>query len=120
MSAPIDPEAFAAGLTAVTNHVQRRFSELNDTEPVPQRQEIDAALQALPTALAHSGLGVEATVQHLLKDITPGLLKGHAGSRFYGLVTGGVTPASQLADILGTSCEYLGDRRSTCSNVLGP
>lgn len=99
------PESFAAGLTAVTSHIQHRFSELNDSEPIPSKHEIDAALQALPSTLPRTGLGVDATVKHLLAKITPGLLRGHAGSRFYGLVTGGVTPASQLADILGTSCE---------------
>ena len=115
---PIDsaPETFIAGLTAVTDHIQHRFSQLNDSEPIPSRREIDAALQALPSALPRSGLGVDATVHHLIKDITPGLLRGHAGSRFYGLVTGGVTPASQLADILGTSCKCIEESTNVYCN----
>jgi hypothetical protein len=105
MQSSTTPESFAAGLTAVSAHIAHRFTTLNDSEPIPSRQEIDTALRALPTVLPNSGIGIDATVKHLLEEITPGLLRGHAGSRFYGLVTGGVTPASQCADILGTSCE---------------
>lgn len=86
------------------SHLADRYNSLGSCAPVPPRADIDSALAALPSILPADGLGVTDTIQHLIDDITPGLLQGHAGSRFFGLVTGGVTPASQLADILGSSC----------------
>ncbi|KAJ9111456.1 hypothetical protein QFC19_001225 [Naganishia cerealis] len=105
MPSPDDIQSFQASLAQVTDHINARFSSLDDDHPIPSRPEIDAALQALPERIPSTGLGTNSTLHHLLQDITQGLLRGHAGSRFFGLVTGGVTPASQLADILGTSCE---------------
>lgn len=97
-------DEFAAALGEVIDHVSNRDTRLSSCAPIPPRSDIDSALAALPATIPADGLGVTGTIQHLLDDITPGLLQGHAGSRFFGLVTGGVTPASQLADILGTSC----------------
>jgi hypothetical protein len=97
-------DEFSAALGEVTSHISDRYTSLSSSAPIPPRSDIDSALAALPSTIPADGLGVTGTIQHLLDDITPGLLQGHAGSRFFGLVTGGVTPASQLADILGTSC----------------
>ncbi|KAJ9114704.1 hypothetical protein QFC22_005580 [Naganishia vaughanmartiniae] len=95
--------SFQLSLSQITDHLNDRFETLNNTAPTPTRSDIDSALLALPSELPSAGLGTKETVDHLLGDITKGFLTGHAGSRFFGLVTGGVTPASQLADILGTS-----------------
>lgn len=107
MPATDDAQSFQHSLTQITDHLNHRFKSLNNTPSTPTRSELDSALQALPSEIPSRGLGTSETVDHLLGDITKGLLKGHAGSRFFGLVTGGVTPASQLADILGTSCTSL-------------
>ncbi|KAJ9095675.1 hypothetical protein QFC21_005547 [Naganishia friedmannii] len=116
-------QAFQSSLAQITEHINHRFTALNNDHPTPTRSEIDSALQALPLEIPSVGLGIEGTVNHLLEDVTQGLLKGHAGSRFFGLVTGGVTPASQLADILGTSLETFQGRSvttgATASNIMG-
>lgn len=57
----------------------------------------------LPTTLPDGGLGEEATSDLLYKTIVPALAPGHAGPRYFGFVTGGRTPISQLADIVTTS-----------------
>lgn len=100
----MSPNELTAALGEVMSHLADRYNSLGSCAPVPPRADIDSALAALPSILPADGLGVTDTIQHLIDDITPGLLQGHAGSRFFGLVTGGVTPASQLADILGSSC----------------
>lgn len=102
----------ATALVLVTDHINARHTTLSDSPPIPTRQSIDAALSALPSKIPPEGLGLDQTIKHLIDDIAPGLLQGHAGSRFFGLVTGGVTPASQLADILGSSCTF-----PVCSSI---
>jgi hypothetical protein len=97
-------DEFVAALAQVMDHITTRHTTLSTSPPISTRESIDSALTALPPAIPSNGLGVTDTIRHLINDIAPGLLQGHAGSRFFGLVTGGVTPASQLADILGSSC----------------
>ncbi|KAF9573872.1 hypothetical protein EC968_007829 [Mortierella alpina] len=51
--------------------------------------------------LSSNGLGLELTVQELVSRIGPSLANS-AGPRYFGLVTGGVTPAAFLADWMVT------------------
>lgn len=54
-------------------------------------------LQRLPE---HGGLGLEKTTDHLLRDIAPALNGSSLSPKYYGFVTGGVTPAARVADVL--------------------
>ncbi|KAF9937647.1 hypothetical protein BGZ65_001305 [Modicella reniformis] len=56
----------------------------------------------LSLGLTQKGVGLEATAEELLSRIGPSLANS-AGPRYFGLVTGGVTPAAFLADWLVTS-----------------
>ncbi|KAK3325836.1 pyridoxal phosphate-dependent transferase [Apodospora peruviana] len=48
--------------------------------------------------LPRRGLGLDATVTHLLETILPGLNSQALSSRYFGFVTGGVLPAAEAAD----------------------
>ncbi|GAA6043288.1 hypothetical protein JCM8097_003036 [Rhodosporidiobolus ruineniae] len=99
-----DPTTHLAQLRRVNAALEQR-SQYNLAElPVTStKQAIERCLTKLPEELPQDGLGLEATTTHLLETIAPALMPGQAGPRCFGLVTGGVTPASQLADQLVTS-----------------
>ncbi|KWU42050.1 PLP-dependent transferase [Rhodotorula sp. JG-1b] len=54
-------------------------------------------------ALTRRARSPAETTTHLVDTICPALMPGQAGPRFYGLITGGVTPAAHLADMLVSS-----------------
>ncbi|CAZ85435.1 unnamed protein product [Tuber melanosporum] len=65
--------------------------------PVPDPQTITAARTILTHHLPHTGLGLEHTAQHLL-SLLPSFARTTA--HYYAFVTGSVTPAAHLADLL--------------------
>ncbi|KAK3810198.1 MAG: pyridoxal phosphate-dependent transferase [Benniella sp.] len=59
---------------------------------------VDPATQSfLSIELTQQGVGLESTVEELLSRIGPSMANS-TGPRYFGLVTGGVTPAALLAD----------------------
>ena len=66
---------------------------------IPSQASIDSTLSALPNSLPDAGLGTLKTTEYILNDILPGISQGQNGPRYFGFVTGGVTPAAQLAEI---------------------
>ncbi|KAI8854566.1 pyridoxal phosphate-dependent transferase [Chytridium lagenaria] len=57
----------------------------------------------MPLSLPSSGWDLNKVTDHLLDTIAPALAPGHAGPRYFGFVTGGVTHAATLADFISTS-----------------
>lgn len=57
------------------------------------------SLHSLSTTLPQTGLGTQQTLKQFQQDILP-YLSGSAGSRYWGFVTGGVTPAAMVGDWL--------------------
>ncbi|TNY22298.1 pyridoxal phosphate-dependent transferase [Rhodotorula diobovata] len=102
-SASYDQETFAAQLERINGHVLDRARSLPDLPVTSTKDAIEHALEVLPDGLPAEGLGLEATTTHLLSTISPALSPGQAGPRCFALITGGVTPAAQLADMLVTS-----------------
>ena len=70
---------------------------------LPASCRVELARSALPRNIPEQGLGVEQTTDHLLKDIAPCLNASSLSANYYGFVTGGVTPAARIADILVTT-----------------
>ncbi|KAI8807406.1 pyridoxal phosphate-dependent transferase [Cladochytrium replicatum] len=62
---------------------------------------VDDVVDSLKSNLPNDGEGLNATVSKMMEDIVP-WLSASTGPRYFGLVTGGVTPAAQLADHLVT------------------
>jgi hypothetical protein len=94
---------FETALDIVNNFLVERHRTLDRLPTRPTRQELDDALQSLPSSLPDQGIGTEGSIQYLLDDVVPGLWTGHAGNKYFGLVTGGVTEGAQLADMVATS-----------------
>ncbi|GAA5992571.1 hypothetical protein JCM10908_002667 [Rhodotorula pacifica] len=102
-SSSYDSTIYHAQLERVHAHLQARIDDLPTAPTTSTPTLIQHALATLPNALPERGLGLQDTTTHLLETICPALMPGQAGPRFYGLITGGVTPAAQLADILVSS-----------------
>ncbi|KPV72723.1 uncharacterized protein RHOBADRAFT_46318 [Rhodotorula graminis WP1] len=90
-------------LQRVHKLLSARLRALPDLSVTSTKDAIEHALHVLPDDLPQDGLGLEATTTHLLSTISPALSPGQAGPRCFALITGGVTPAAQLADMLVTS-----------------
>ncbi|GAA5833424.1 hypothetical protein JCM11251_003491 [Rhodosporidiobolus azoricus] len=98
-----DPPTVLAQLQRVNAYIEQRTQALAGLPVASTKDDIENCLATLPEDLPKDGLGLEETTTHLLETISPALMPGQAGPRCYGLVTGGVTPAAQLADQLVTS-----------------
>ncbi len=57
------------------------------------------SVDTLSTELSQTGLGTQQTLKQFQQDILP-YLSGSVGSRYWGFVTGGVTPAAMVGDWL--------------------
>ena len=104
MSTPTS--TFESSLDLVKTFLVDRNRALPELPTRPTRSALDTALKALPSSLPEEGWGTKQTIEHLLRNVVPGLWTGHAGNRYFGLVTGGVTKGAQLGDIIATSCSY--------------
>ncbi|KAG7562513.1 hypothetical protein FFLO_02092 [Filobasidium floriforme] len=96
---------FESSLDLVTDFLIERNRTLPDLPTRPSRESLDTALKALPTFLPESGWGTQRTIEHVLQNVVPGLWTGHAGNRYFGLVTGGVTEGAQLGDMIAGSLD---------------
>ncbi|KAK0269468.1 hypothetical protein LTR35_014764 [Friedmanniomyces endolithicus] len=72
---------------------------------LPSPEAIDAARSKLLPNLPETGLGAERTKAHLQNDIVPGLNRSSQSPKYYGFVTGGVTPAAAFADNIVTETD---------------
>ncbi|KAK0790426.1 hypothetical protein LTR75_012055 [Friedmanniomyces endolithicus] len=79
----------------------------NDAEvPVlPSTEAIYAARSKLLPKLPETGLGADHIKAHLQNDIVPGLNRSSQSPKYYGFVTGGVTPAAAFADKIVTETD---------------
>lgn len=102
-AAVADNASFAKSLLQIVSHISDRHAHLSSLSPASSPAQIASALSAVPSSQPARGLGLSQTVSHLLNDIGPALPQAHNGPRNFSLVTGGTTPAAQLADMLVTS-----------------
>ncbi|KAJ1550481.1 hypothetical protein HK405_000497, partial [Cladochytrium tenue] len=93
----------AASLPAAVAHALAREGQIHAAATVPGAPAVAAAAATLAANLPARGWGSPAATAHLLRDVAPGLSAGQAGPRYFGFVTGGVTPAAAAADLLATS-----------------
>ena len=71
-----------------------------DTAVLPDIDVLVHGREALLSALSHKGLGIEQTTRHLLTDLAPSFNASSISSRYYGFVTGGITPAARVGESL--------------------
>ncbi|KAF8976880.1 hypothetical protein BGZ46_007885 [Entomortierella lignicola] len=112
-----NPETIAKLLERVAKHASTKFDTTDPQQrqtlplkPFPtsalnqlENKDIDPATRAfLSLQLTQQGSGLETTVEELLSRIAPSIANS-AGSRYFGLVVGGVTPAAFIADWIVTT-----------------
>lgn len=95
-------EDFARLLSQVTAHLAERNAALDSLPVTPTPLEVRATVDALPRSLPTTGWLPGPTTEFLLTRVLPGCLTAQNGPRYFGFVTGGVTPAAQLAETLLT------------------
>lgn len=91
---------FPTLLSKVAHHIAERDAALSSLPVTPTPTAVHDAIAALPQSLPSAGLGTAATLNYLVDTVLPGCLTAQNGPRYFGFVTGGVTPAAQLTDIL--------------------
>ncbi|KAI5818400.1 pyridoxal phosphate-dependent transferase [Pyronema omphalodes] len=69
---------------------------------LPGPKEIEIAESRLLTSLPQDGVGLTAVTHHLIKHIVPAFNDCSLSPHYYGFVTGGVTPAALLGDMLAS------------------
>ncbi|KAG0376541.1 hypothetical protein BGX24_007591 [Mortierella sp. AD032] len=111
MALPIDNTSFHAAISRVTSEMSKRLDSLETQRqtlpprPLPSAENLaeygstDPGLVELlrSPGIPSQGNGLDKTVELLLQYITPAIADS-AGPRYFGLVTGGATPASLVAD----------------------
>ncbi|KAI8597085.1 pyridoxal phosphate-dependent transferase [Dissophora ornata] len=109
-----NPQTIARLLEQVAQHASTKFDPAESqrqTLPLDafpssaqlQEKLVDSSTRAfLSLQLTQDGTGLEATVDELVSRIGPSLANS-AGPRYFGLVTGGVTPAAFIADWIVTT-----------------
>jgi glutamate/tyrosine decarboxylase-like PLP-dependent enzyme len=81
----------------------RSLVESSSNDALPDPSSILKAESTLPVSLPSTGLGEEATEEHLLTDIVPGFNGSKTSANYYGFVTGGVFPIAEVADNIVTA-----------------
>jgi hypothetical protein len=101
------PHDFQASLKLATSYLTDRsiLLSLPDHPTIPSPTTISSSLLALPTSLPETGLGTLDTTRYILDNIVDACQVGHAGGKNFSFVTGGVLPASQVAEVILSSCE---------------
>lgn len=94
---------FDACLSDITTTLVDRHRSLASLPVLPSPAAVKSTISSLPATLPDRGLGTSGSIDYLKQSILPGCLQAQTGPRYFGFVTGGVTPAAQLAEVLGGS-----------------
>lgn len=70
---------------------------------LPALTELTNARNKLISNLPPVGIGLEKTIEHLQDDLVPAFNESSRSRNYYGFVTGGITPAANIADHLVTT-----------------
>lgn len=99
----LEPSAdFEAALNELATLAVKRHESVANQPAIAPAEAIQHAVASIPSVLPEKGMGLKGSLEVLLKDVMPALNPGHAGSRYFGFVTGGTLPSSLLADFLVT------------------
>ena len=83
----------------VNSYIKLRGTlDSRSNEPLPSIETITTTTSTLPMALPRTGLGEQATANHLLEDLVSALNGTKTSSNYYGFVCGGVLPIAEFAD----------------------
>lgn len=94
---------FRSLISSISDHISSRNESLSTLPTLPSSEAYQHAISSLPSRLPSHGLGTTGALSFIQDEILPGCLQAQNGPRYFGFVTGGVTPAAQLTDVLLTS-----------------
>ncbi|KAL8685343.1 MAG: hypothetical protein Q9218_007825 [Villophora microphyllina] len=94
------PPSDVACLVKTHQHVLDTISIRSELEQriLPDASALQKADRSLISSLPEQGYGIEKTTSHILDDIAPALSHQALSPRYYGFVTGGITPAARIAE----------------------
>ncbi|GFZ49126.1 hypothetical protein JCM24511_06876 [Saitozyma sp. JCM 24511] len=101
-SASSDDSDFSQLLSSLTAHLADRHASLESLPVTPTPSAVQRTISSLPHSLPCTGKGTAQTLDYILHTLLPGCLIAQNGPRYFGFVTGGVTPPAQLAEVLLT------------------
>lgn len=78
------------------------MGEVQPKRVLPEAETLNNARATLFSTLPDQGLGDDGAIDHISKDITPGLNAASQSANYYGFVIGGSTPAAKRADNIVT------------------
>jgi hypothetical protein len=93
---------FSQLLSSLTAHLSERHASLESLPVTPTPSAVQRTISSLPISLPSTGKGTAQTLDYILHTLLPGCLIAQNGPRYFGFVTGGVTPPAQLAEVLLT------------------
>lgn len=103
MSSSADSSSpYSKALQRVFDLASSRHSELRTIPTIAPPVSLSRGIQVLQNDLPQEGWGLDKTVQYLFEEVLPTLAPGQNSTRYFGFVTGGTTPISQLADFMTT------------------
>jgi glutamate/tyrosine decarboxylase-like PLP-dependent enzyme len=82
--------------------IAKLYTEPQPEHILPSEDVLGRAREKLIQHLPLAGIGLQATINHIQEEISPGFTASSRSSNYYGFVTGGSTPAATLADNLVT------------------
>ena len=111
MNGKSNKEVFSKEFSTTNAALLKLLDSAHERDVLPSAAKLSHAVKSMPTKLPSTGLGLEVTNEHLLADLLPAVSSSSLSSRYFGFVTGGVTPAARLADyIVSTLDECLAVR----------
>ena len=91
--------AYKDSVLAVADYACRKYYSLPDDRVHPTEQMLQHAYATICSDLPEHGRLLDGAISHIMDDICPGL-SGSPSPRYHGFVTGGSTPAAQMADMI--------------------
>lgn len=96
----ISPSELTPLLSTLQSVILSTYLPPSPPPVLPSTAALQAASSSLIQSLPTTGLGLTPLTSHLLTDLLPAFNASSISPHYYGFVTGGVTPAALLADIL--------------------
>jgi glutamate/tyrosine decarboxylase-like PLP-dependent enzyme len=105
MISPSEENTMPDVYSSVSSSMLALLQSARTRDILPSLEQLSTSASTLETSLPSKGHGLAATTQHILNDIVPAVSSSSLSSRYFGFVTGGVTPAARLADYVASTLD---------------
>ncbi|KAL7275606.1 hypothetical protein RUND412_001438 [Rhizina undulata] len=90
----------SALLSSLQSTILQTYLPADPPKTLPAQSILKSSNATLIPSLPSTGLGLKALTTHLTTDLLPALNASSNSAHYYGFVTGGVTPAALVGDII--------------------